>query len=247
MVQIIDLTQDDEDDDLTHPQLQTTISLHLSPSLSSLLTSTPTLLPSRITSSNTNLPPLSHRTLLQKRSWLQTHTINTSQLLPTRSSASSAPPPPVLPHITPSTLLFAQEEAGSAVCISPNGLILSCAHCVAESPNELSWAKPHWLLFSNGRLVSAQLLAWDPKRDLSLLFITRSSAPDSAPFPHTPLSSSAPKPNTPSSASATPAPSISNRQTPTPPPGTIPSSSPRVPSAAFPPLRTRRIIQTLAP
>jgi hypothetical protein len=70
------------------------------------------------------------------------------------------------------TLVFAQHEAGTAVCISASGLVLTCAHCVAESPEEYAAAKPTWLVFSSGQVVRAQCVAWDQGRDLALLRIT---------------------------------------------------------------------------
>ena len=70
------------------------------------------------------------------------------------------------------TLVFAQHEAGTAVCISASGLVLTCAHCVAESPEEFAAAKLTWLVFSSGQVVRAQCVAWDQKRDLALLRIT---------------------------------------------------------------------------
>lgn len=69
------------------------------------------------------------------------------------------------------TLVFAQHEAGTAVCISPSGLVLTCAHCVAESTEEYAAAKPTWLLFSSGQVARAECVAWDQKRDLALLRI----------------------------------------------------------------------------
>ena len=70
------------------------------------------------------------------------------------------------------TLVFAQHEAGTAVCIAASGLVLTCAHCVAESPKEYAAAKPTWLVFSSGQVVRAECVAWDQKRDLALLRIT---------------------------------------------------------------------------
>jgi hypothetical protein len=87
------------------------------------------------------------------------------------------------------TLVFAQEEAGTAVCISPHGLLLTCSHCVAESPEEMSDIKSKWLLFASGQIVSADCVAWDPKRDLALLQITAAqpepqlAKPDAIPNP----------------------------------------------------------------
>ena len=72
------------------------------------------------------------------------------------------------------TLVFAQKEAGTAVCISPSGLLLTCSHCVAETPQERDQPqnKSKWLLFASGQVVRAKCIAWDPKRDLALLQVT---------------------------------------------------------------------------
>ncbi|CAM1510225.1 Fc.00g005600.m01.CDS01 [Cosmosporella sp. VM-42] len=127
------------------------------------------------------LRPSSHTTLLRKRNWLETHTI---------------PLPRNLTHNpVPATLVFAQEEAGSAVCISPNGVILTCSHCVAETPAELDLSKTHWLLFATGEVVCARTVAWDAQRDLALLVITEASNPSTS-FPYIPISTTTPKLNT---------------------------------------------------
>ena len=80
---------------------------------------------------------------------------------------------PNLAKAVRATLVFAQEEAGTAVCISPTGMLLTCSHCVAESSEELSENKnkKKWLLFSSGQIVQAECVAWDPNRDLALLQI----------------------------------------------------------------------------
>lgn len=72
------------------------------------------------------------------------------------------------------TLVFAQEEAGTAVCISSSGLLLTCSHCVAGSLEELDQpgSKSKWLLFASGQAILAECVAWDPRRDLALLQIT---------------------------------------------------------------------------
>ncbi|GKT49858.1 uncharacterized protein ColSpa_10039 [Colletotrichum spaethianum] len=69
------------------------------------------------------------------------------------------------------TLVFAQEEAGTAVCISPDGILLTCSHCIAETADEFDSFRSHWLLFASGQVVEARPLAWDAKRDLALLKI----------------------------------------------------------------------------
>ena len=118
------------------------------------------------------------------------------------------------------TLVFAQEAAGTAVCISPYGLLLTCSHCVAASPEELQeeirgGAKVRrWLLFASGAVVEAELVtgAWDDRRDLALLGIVaaqRDVSRDSTSelcrqeqnndgstfsFPHTAIATSPPRP-----------------------------------------------------
>ncbi|EGC42777.1 AT hook domain-containing protein [Histoplasma capsulatum var. duboisii H88] len=70
------------------------------------------------------------------------------------------------------SLIFAQHEAGSAVCIHPAGWVLTCAHCFGETEEEyLASPKTRWLLFYDGRAVQAECRAWDAKRDLALLKI----------------------------------------------------------------------------
>ncbi|KAK5704680.1 hypothetical protein LTR17_021682 [Elasticomyces elasticus] len=67
------------------------------------------------------------------------------------------------------TLVFGQEEAGTAVCVSATGLLLTCSHCVGDSADASEMAKDHWLLFADGRIVRAKCIAWDGGRDLALL------------------------------------------------------------------------------
>lgn len=80
-----------------------------------------------------------------------------------------------------STLVFAGESGGTAVCIHESGLILTCAHCIAESRDEferyhsdLDNCKPLWLVTATGDIVSAKCIAWDGRRDLALLRIVSS-------------------------------------------------------------------------
>ena len=70
------------------------------------------------------------------------------------------------------TLIFGQEEAGTAVCIAPQGLLLTCSHCIAESPEELDTTAGKWLLFASGQIARAYCIAWDPIKDLALMQIT---------------------------------------------------------------------------
>ncbi|KAH7327788.1 trypsin-like cysteine/serine peptidase domain-containing protein [Stachybotrys elegans] len=139
-----------------------------------------TPLAGRVTASVTRLPSSDHRILLKKRAWLHKYTVLVPPDLKTRG----------VPNPAGATLVFAQEEAGTAICLSPNGVLLTCSHCVAETEQELSWDKQHWLLFASGDVVAAKTIAWDAKRDLALMIITSASQSS---FPHIRLSSSAPK------------------------------------------------------
>ncbi len=118
-----------------------------------------TPLPTRLPRSLTKLSKQDHALLLSKQARLQAS--NSRGVISARSA----------------TLIFAQAEAGTAVCIHASGLLLTCAHCIAETEAELSFSKPHLLLFASGTVVTAQCTAWDPKRDLALLQITAAQPP----------------------------------------------------------------------
>lgn len=70
-----------------------------------------------------------------------------------------------------STLILAQYEAGTAVCIDPAGWILTCAHCIGDDEAEIHANMPdrRWLLTYTGIAVLAECRAWDVRRDLALL------------------------------------------------------------------------------
>ena len=100
------------------------------------------------------------------------------------------------------TLIFASYEAGTAVCIHPDGWILTCAHCIGESEEEWRINRKRWLLFYTGTAVQAECCAWDSRLDLALLKITfMENVGDSkytpTSFPHIKLSSHLPKRNEP--------------------------------------------------
>lgn len=93
------------------------------------------------------------------------------------------------------TLVFAQEEAGTAVCISPHGILLTCSHCIAETAEEFDESRSHWLLFASGQAVEAKPMAWDSKRDLALLKIVAAQATTAtAQVPPFPFVTPAPSP-----------------------------------------------------
>ncbi|QIX00307.1 hypothetical protein AMS68_005824 [Peltaster fructicola] len=75
--------------------------------------------------------------------------------------AEDAPNRPVLVEAVQSVFVFAQEEAGTAVCIAPGGLLLTCSHCL-------------------GIVVQARCTAWDGVRDLALLQIVAAERAEQA-------------------------------------------------------------------
>lgn len=123
-------------------------------------------LPVRPTQAITRLPRESHRLLLRKHDWLKTYDIDIPRDIDKSSLAKSIQP----------TLVFGQEEAGTAVCVSPSGLLLTCAHCVAETTDDAESSGTRWLVFASGRIVEAQTIAWDPVRDLALLKVVAAQA-----------------------------------------------------------------------
>jgi len=89
------------------------------------------------------------------------------------------------------TLIFAQAEAGSAVCVSGGGLVLTCAHCISEEDDEkkaLETTKR--LVFSNGRIVSARCIRINFTADVALLQISPREI-----FPFVSLAAAEPKKN----------------------------------------------------
>lgn len=104
---------------------------------------------------------------------------------------------PHLQNALQSTLIFAQYEAGTAVCIDPGGWILTCAHCFGESKEEYEQSsRRKWLLYYTGLAVEVECQVWDAKRDLALLkvvSIETDNAGDIALFQHVALSSIPPK------------------------------------------------------
>ncbi|KAL9114616.1 MAG: hypothetical protein Q9227_001294 [Pyrenula ochraceoflavens] len=100
---------------------------------------------------------------------------------------------PLEDTVTAGTLVFAQEEAGTAVCISKQGMLLTCSHCVVEDPSEAAPAIGvcAWLIFASGIVVRAECIAFDSRRDLALLQIVASQSP--GPFPFVPEAIAEPK------------------------------------------------------
>ncbi|TGJ84180.1 hypothetical protein E0Z10_g4564 [Xylaria hypoxylon] len=114
-------------------------------------------LPTALTRAITGLRAMHHKLLLRKQTWLQQYSLDIPAQFTKHAAALDA------------TLVFAQEEAGTAVCIAPNGMLLTCSHCVAENIDERNRPEHCWLLFRSGVAVKATCVAWDDRRDLALL------------------------------------------------------------------------------
>lgn len=71
-----------------------------------------------------------------------------------------------------STLIFAQYEAGTAICIDPTGWILTCSHCFGDTEDEYRKNPRRWLLYYTGLALEVECRVWDHKRDLALLKVT---------------------------------------------------------------------------
>ncbi|KAK9777230.1 putative Trypsin-like cysteine/serine peptidase domain-containing protein [Seiridium cardinale] len=116
-------------------------------------------LPADLNASTTKLGKLDQALLKKKQAWLSTYDVTIPRRFERHRRSVDA------------TLVFAQNEAGTAVCISPHGLLLTCSHCVADTEAELDGSRMPWLLFHSGNAVAARCVAWDGKRDLALLQI----------------------------------------------------------------------------
>lgn len=119
-------------------------------------------LPRDLTRSHTGLNESDHALLVKKQAWLTENAVAIPRGFVRHKAAVEA------------TLVFGQEEAGTAVCISSDGLLLTCSHCcVDEEGNRPGRSRVHWLIFACGTAVGAKCIAWDGKRDLTLLRITK--------------------------------------------------------------------------
>ncbi|KAL4938058.1 hypothetical protein BDV06DRAFT_201780 [Aspergillus oleicola] len=71
------------------------------------------------------------------------------------------------------TFIFAEAEAGTAICIDPEGRLLTCAHCFGEDKLEWRDNQYKWLLDYTGRAVQVQCIFWDERRDLAIAKVVR--------------------------------------------------------------------------
>lgn len=138
------------------------------------------VLPDSLTKSITGLEKCDLAIIRKKQKWL-------------RQSKISAPPVRNgidMSTVVEATLVFAQEDAGTAVCITPEGILLTCSHCIAESAEELRNDRRKWLIFASGQVVQAECIAWDLRRDLALLRIVACQQQPTTVTPPSSLSSS---------------------------------------------------------
>jgi hypothetical protein len=109
------------------------------------------------------LSPAELKLLREKQTLLKSTAAATLASLPTSDHIRNA---------LESTLIFAQYEAGTAVCVDAAGWVLTCAHCFGDNEDEYKAAdKRRWLLFYTGLAVQVECRFWDTLRDLALLKI----------------------------------------------------------------------------
>jgi hypothetical protein len=140
--------------------------------------SPPPSLPHKLTMQHTGLSRKAHTLLLRKQQLLRSIDLAVDESTTIANSIRAS-------------LAFAAHQAGTAVCIAPDGLLLTCAHCVAETQEELADVANElpWLMFADGHAVQAEVLKWDARRDLALLRIVHAqSSISSGSFPHCPIS-----------------------------------------------------------
>ncbi|KAJ9661779.1 hypothetical protein H2198_001744 [Neophaeococcomyces mojaviensis] len=155
-----------------------------------------TALPSSLRREHTKLDHQSHTLLLVKQRKLRAlnlpATHNRQERFFSHSSVSRRKiasqvrigEPAIISNAISSTLIFASESAGTAVCIHGSGLILTCAHCIAESKEEFEQdhkngsKKLFWLLTAGGNAVEARCVAWDERRDMALLKVVEAQGFD---------------------------------------------------------------------
>jgi hypothetical protein len=65
-----------------------------------------------------------------------------------------------------SGVIFGQEEAGSGVIVSADGCVLTCAHCLGDTP---TIGQHNLLILFDSRIVVAEALKIELKRDTALL------------------------------------------------------------------------------
>jgi S1-C subfamily serine protease len=141
------------------------------------------VIPQKLTIKNTELSEDELEILHKHQKWLSRYRPS----IPDDSSEIAA--------AANATLIFPRWEAGTAVCISPAGLLLTCAHCISERPDDLH--KTFWLLFASGQAVQAKYIMSDTYGDLALLRIVaaqQNSDPTPTPcFPSVNVADKAPK------------------------------------------------------
>ncbi|KAF2430940.1 hypothetical protein EJ08DRAFT_203918 [Tothia fuscella] len=135
----------------------------------------------RLDPSNQSLSRGDHTFLLHKQKWLRSYKVPIPPLPLCKAASKEKASKEARILITQAlnaTLLFAQEEAGTAVWISPKGYLLTRAHCVVEEGQEelvddggkeSGRGGRFWLVFAGGRVVEAVVAMVDGRRDLALL------------------------------------------------------------------------------
>ncbi|KAK8121253.1 hypothetical protein PG999_005373 [Apiospora kogelbergensis] len=139
-------------------------------------------LPRDLTRAHTGLRTSDHALLRKKQAWLShNHHHHDAASIPQLQQLQLQAGFVRHQAAVEAALVFGQEEAGTAVCVADEGLLLTCSHCcVDEEGNRPGPATLHWLIFASGRVVGARCIAWDERRDLALLRIAKAQQGQSA-------------------------------------------------------------------
>lgn len=151
-----------------------------------------------ITRQSTGLKTSDVELLLLKRNKLRADESQV-KLFVEKTLSSKATNKQALAEAALSTFVFAQEEAGTAVAVSPGGLLLTCSHCIAGYAAE-AIGKRVWLVSASGRAVQSRCIAWDSIRDLALMQIIAAESDEAndesaSVWPHIKLCMTSPKTN----------------------------------------------------
>jgi hypothetical protein len=107
------------------------------------------VLPSQLTCKMVGLEKHDMQLLLRKQDWLKFY-----KILPTTEAKTTQ-----RQIVVNATLAFRQKGAGTTICTSPDRLLLTCSHCVAESSDHVDLDQKHALIFASSQVIQARCIA----------------------------------------------------------------------------------------
>lgn len=144
---IVVLETNDSDEKSIEPTTTSAIALPLRSKIRTL--------PPRLTTTNTGLTTAQIQLLVAKRKKLRAPETQIRRFITEQRPTSE------LSEAVRAAFVFAQEEAGTAVCIREDGLLLTCSHCIADTKDGANKLRM-WLVSAEGRMVQAQCMCLLP-------------------------------------------------------------------------------------